>query len=131
MKVRNHLFHTGNASRHGINHVELIAVVDTHVRIGRPNQHRVNSSVSGLQIVEISIHRVLPGDRVIEIAVLHHHLRLNEAALSPLQGRNLVARAVVSDPDSSFCAPMGNVTQPCFVISAGALAILRVPRIVR
>ncbi len=85
MKVGDHLFHAFDAAGHGAHHVVLIAVVDAHVRIGRPDENRIDAAVSLLEVVEIAIDRVLAGDRIVEVAVVHHHLRLNEAGLGPLQ----------------------------------------------
>ena len=91
VKIRNHLPHAGNSSRHAANHVVLIAVVDSHVRISRPDQHRIDSSVALFQIVEIAIDGVAVGDGIIEIAVLHHHLGLEETGLCPLECGEVVA----------------------------------------
>ena len=41
VKILYHLFDTSYASRHRTDYVELIAVVDTHVRIRRPNQNGI------------------------------------------------------------------------------------------
>src|ERR1039458_3853224 len=131
MEVCDHLFHAGDPSRHGTDHIELVSVVDAHVRIRRPNQYRVNSSVARMQIVEIAIDRVLPGNRIIEITILNHHLRLNEAALSPLKGRNLVASAFLSVSDSSSRPPVCDVVQPGLMGFAGALAVTGIPLIFR
>ena len=52
VEICDHLLHPGHASGHGANHVVLISVIDAHVRIGGPDKHRVDSSISLFQIVE-------------------------------------------------------------------------------
>src|SRR6201987_5994591 len=76
MEVRNHLAHARYATRHGADHVVLVAVVDSHVRVRRPDDHGVYSAVSLLEIIKITVDRVAVRYWVVEIAVLHHHLRL-------------------------------------------------------
>jgi hypothetical protein len=46
VKVVNHLANARNAARHRANHVVLIPVVDAHVRIGRPDEHGIDSAVA-------------------------------------------------------------------------------------
>ena len=120
MEVRNHLPHARNTSWHGADHVVLVAVVDSHVRIRGPDQHRIDSAVSLFQIIEITIHRVAVRDRIVEITVFDHHLRLKKAGLRPLECRQVVARAVVADANPAFIAPMPNVGQPGIMLILSA-----------
>ena len=48
-------FTPGNAAGHAANHVVLIAVVDPHVRIGRPDQHGIDAAIALLKIVKIAV----------------------------------------------------------------------------
>ena len=116
MEIGDHLPHAGDASRHAADQVVLVAVIDAHVRIGGPDQHRVDSAIALLQIIEIAIDGVLVRDRIVEIAVLHHHLRLNEAGLRPLQRGQVITRAVVADANAAFIAPVVNIGQPGVVV---------------
>ena len=59
MEVGNHLTHARHASRHGANHVMLVSIVDSHVWIGGPDEHGVDSAIALLEIIEIAIDRVL------------------------------------------------------------------------
>ena len=53
MKVSNHLPHAGDTSGHRADEVELVAIVDSHVRIRRPDQYRINTTVSFIKVIEI------------------------------------------------------------------------------
>src|ERR1041385_177588 len=53
-------------------HVVLIAIIDTDVGINRPNEHRINSAVTSLQVVQIFVDGITPCLRVVEVAVLAH-----------------------------------------------------------
>ena len=59
----------------------LVAIIDADIRVDVPNQHTVYSAVASLEIVEITIDRVLARDRIVEITILDHHLGVNEIAL--------------------------------------------------
>ena len=116
VKVGDHLPHAGDATRHRANHVVLIAIVDAHIRICGPDQYRVDAAVAFLEIVEIAIDRIFARDRIVEIAILDHHLRLDEARLRPRQRRDFVARAVVADSNETFHAPVPDVGEPRIVL---------------
>ena len=83
MKVRDHLSNSNDSSRHAVDHVDLVPIVDAQVGVRRPNQDRVDASIPLLQIIQVPVHGVFSGDGVKEKAVLHHHLRLDEAGLRP------------------------------------------------
>src|SRR5579859_7094380 len=120
MEVRNHLAHARNASRHRPDQVVLVAVIDPHIGIGRPDQNRVNSAVSFFQIVEIAIDGVAVRYRIVEIAVLYHHLWLEETGLGPLKCRHIVAGTLVADANASFIAPVTDVGQPGIMLALSA-----------
>ena len=102
------------------NHVELVAIVDAHVGIGGPDQHRVDAAIALLEIVEIAIDGVLAGDGIVEVAILHHHLRLDEAGLRPLERGQIIARTVIADADAPLGAPVLKVLQPVGMRSRSA-----------
>jgi hypothetical protein len=79
VEICDHLLHTGHASGHGADHVVLIPVIDAHIRIGGPDEHRIDSAITLLDIIEIAIDGVLVGDRIVEISILDHHLWLKKA----------------------------------------------------
>jgi hypothetical protein len=43
---------------------------------------------------------------------MHHHLRLNETGLRPLEFGPIIFARIKSNPDSSLIAPMANVLEP-------------------
>lgn len=67
MEIGDHLFHAGNATGHTANHVVLVAVIDAHVRVGRPDQDGVDPAVSLLEIVDITVDGVLAQDGIIKV----------------------------------------------------------------
>ena len=79
MKISNHLPHAFHAAGHRAHHILLVPVVDSHVWIGGPDEHGVDAAVALFQVVEITVNGVFSGDWIVEVAVMHHHLRLNEA----------------------------------------------------
>ena len=127
MEVRDHLAYPRHAARHGPNQVVLIAVVDAHVRIRRPDQHCIDSAVALFKIVEITVDRVSVRDRIVKIAVFHHHLRLEKARLGPLERGQVVARAIVADSNPAFVAPVADVGQPGIVLVLACTEWNRLP----
>ena len=115
VKVGDHLADALDTPRHRRNHFKLIPVVDPHVGVGSPNQHRIDPAIAFFQVVEIAIDGIAPSGWVVEIAILNHHLRLDEAGLGPFQGRELVARGVVGDADTAFRAPVLDVAEPALM----------------
>ena len=115
MEVGNHLAHTINAAGHGLNHLKLVAVVDPHVWIGSPDEHRINAAVALFYIVEVAIDSVTASQLIVEIAIVNHHLRLHKARLGPAECRHLVARRIESGADAALGAPVFNVAQPALV----------------
>ena len=51
------------------------------LRIRVPDQDRVDTSVTFLEVVKITVHRIAASDEIIEVAVLDHHLGLDETRL--------------------------------------------------
>jgi hypothetical protein len=112
MKVGHHLAHAFDSTRHRAHHVELIAVIDSHIWVGRPYQHGINATVTAVQIIEILVDRVFAGQRIIEILVVHHHLRLDETGLRPLQSGHLIAALIVTNANAALFAPVRDIRQP-------------------
>ena len=94
----------------------LISVIDAHVRIGGPDEHRVDSAIALLDIIEITIDGVFMGDRIVEISILHHHLWLKKARLRPLERRQVIPRAVIPYANAAFITPVSNVGQPSIML---------------
>src|SRR6202789_4739134 len=94
MEVVDHFADALDAPRHGADHVMLVAVIDTHVGISRPDEHRVDASVTLIEIIEVAVHRVLARLWIIEVAILHHHLRLYETGLRPGKLRHRIGSIV-------------------------------------
>ena len=115
MKVANHLPHSGHSARHAADQIVLVAVIDAHVRIGRPDQHRVDSAVALFQIIEIAIDGVLARDRIVEVAVLNHHLRLNEAGSESTRTR--ACRIATHRSQSGYAAHPANAGYPRATLS--------------
>ena len=74
---------------HGADVVVLVPVVDAYVRVGGPHQHRINAVVTGAEVVQVLVDRVLLRVRVPKEAVVGHHLGLYVGVLGPQQLRNL------------------------------------------
>ena len=106
VEVGDHLANAFDAAGHGLDHLQLVAVVDAHVWIGGPDEHGVDAAVAFFEIVEIAVDGVAAGDGVIEVAVLDHHLRLDEAGLGPLERGQFVARWVEGGADAALGAPV-------------------------
>src|ERR1700682_3580227 len=119
VKIGNHLTHARYSTWHGANHVVLVAIVDTHIRIRRPNQNSVNAPIPLFQIVQVPIHRVAICTGIIKVTIFDHHLRLNKTRLRPLQFRKLVARPFIADPNAPLVAPVPYVRQPIFMLGIG------------
>src|SRR5713226_2930446 len=66
IEVGNHLLHAGDTSGHAANHVVLIAVIDTKVRVGRPDQDSIDSAVPLFEIVEVTLNGVLARDGIVK-----------------------------------------------------------------
>ena len=106
VKIVDHLLQAGDAAGHVARQIVLVAIVDADVRIDGPDQHAVDAAVALFQIVEIAVDRVLAGDRIVEVAILDHHLRLHEVALRPLQLGAIVLGVVVADADQLLVPPV-------------------------
>ena len=66
MEVGNHLRTPATPPGMAADQVVLIAIVDAHIRISRPDQDGIDAAVALFEIVEVSVHRVLARDRIVE-----------------------------------------------------------------
>ena len=112
MEIFNHLPEPCRAARHVHQQVVLVAVVNADVRVGVPDENGINSPVALFEIVEVAVHGEAACHWVVESAILDHHLRLDEARLSPLELGAVIFNAVVAHADQMFEAPMLEVGQP-------------------
>ncbi len=120
MKVRNHLPHAGNAARHRAHHIQLVPIVDPHVGISRPDQHSIDPAIALVQVIQIAVDCVLPRHRIIEIPVMHHHLRLKETRLRPFERRRLIPRRIVPNANPPLRPPVRHIREPLLVRGVGA-----------
>ena len=120
MEVGDHVLHTGNASGHASNHVVLISIVNSHVRVSWPDQNRINAAVAFLKVIKVSVYGVLPCDGIIKEPVLHHHLGLHETRLRPQQGGQIVPRTIVADTNTTFHSPVRDIGKPCVMFCLAA-----------
>ena len=95
----------------------MVAVIDAHIRIGGPEEYGVDSAVALFEIAKIPIDGVSARDRIIEIAVVDHHLWLHEARLSPPERGQIISRTAVADANAPFVPPVGDIGEPCFVFA--------------
>ena len=109
MEVIHHFAHTWNAARHGADQVVLVAIIDAHIRIGRPDKNCIDAAKSLLEIIEVAVNRVFAGNRIIEISLLDHHLRLDKGRLRPFESRQLISLRAIANADLPLCTPMGEV----------------------
>jgi hypothetical protein len=128
MKVSNHLLQAIDAARHGANHVVLITIVDAHIWIGSPDQDSIDAAIALVEVVQVAINRVLPALRIVEVAVMHHHLRLDETGLRPLQSRYLIPCAIVANANAALCPPMGDICKPLLMSKGRAGRVASLPR---
>ncbi len=97
---------------HAEQHVDLIASVDAHIGVGWPNQHGIDAAISLLEVVQEAVDRVAPRRGVVEIAVLHHYLRLYVRALCPFQAGVVVAGDVQPHANATLGAPRPDIGEP-------------------
>ena len=90
MKVCDRLPHSRYASGHRANEIVLVAIVDSHIWVRGPDEHGINTAVSFLQVIEITVHGVAARNWIIEVTVVNHHLRLEKTGLGPLESRQVV-----------------------------------------
>jgi len=90
----------------------LVSIVDASVWINRPNKYGIDSAVTLLKIIEIAVDCVFARDRIVEITVVHHHLGLHKAVLSPLKLGQSVAGSIVPDINTALSTPVRNVSEP-------------------
>ena len=105
MELVDHFADARDAARQIAVHIVLIAIVDADVRIDGPEQNGVDAAVALVDVVEIAIDRVFARDRVVEIPILDHHLRLNERRLAPFQLGTLILGIVIFDALAGVVAP--------------------------
>jgi hypothetical protein len=100
--------HTRRAAGHGANQIKRVAVVDPEVRVRRPDQSLVDSTIALVQITEPFVNSVpraigpVSQRLVVEESVVWMHLRANVSRLRPFQrsvrqgfrGRVVVANRV-------------------------------------
>ena len=113
VEIRHHLPDARQAARQRAHHVVLIAGIDADVAINRPHQHAVDAAIAPFQIIQVTIHSVFTGHWIVEIAVLHHHLRLNETALRPLERGPIILGARVMHFAQPLLPPMAHRVEPC------------------
>src|SRR5580700_5339077 len=99
MKIVDHLFDGLEPSRQVLKKIVLAPAVNPNVRVRVPDEYAVNSAITLIHVIEISIDRILARCRIIKLSVVDHHLRLNKAGLCPKQSRIPIESIVVSSPD--------------------------------
>ena len=112
MEIADHLADAGRAAGQVAQQVVLVAIVDADVRVNRPKQDGVDSAVAFVEVIEIAIDRVLAGDRVVEIAVFDHALRLDIRPLCPAKLGAAVLGIVVFDPLAGRLPPGLHTFEP-------------------
>src|SRR5580658_9823692 len=130
MEILDHLAQGWDPARQIASQVPLIAVVDSYIRINRPDQHAIHTAVALVDIAQVAIDRILSGGRIVEIALLGHHLRLNKIALRPEEFGAPVFDIVVAHADEALAPPLAQVAEPGLVFAASGdlpLAQFRYP----
>src|ERR1022692_1181534 len=112
MKITDHLAETIETAGHGAQHIVLIAVVYADVGVRVPDENGVNASVTLLQVVKITVHSVAVSYRIVESAIFHHHLGLNETGLRPLQRGIAIVGVVETHADAVLEAPVLKLSHP-------------------
>ena len=129
VKIGDHLSEASEPAGHVAQEVELVAIVDADVGIDGPEQHAIDAAVAMVEIGEEAVDGVAAGLGVVEVAVFHHGLRLDEAALGPLQFGALVEFAVQAGADTTLLTVLLQLLQPLGGVGlrgrAGKLLALR------
>lgn len=121
VKISDHLPDAGCAARHGEDHVQLIAVVDAQIGIGGPDDHRIDAAIALVEIVQIPGHGVFAACRIIEVAIFHHHQRLDKTRSRPFESGGGISRAVIADINSPLHPPVVERSQEAVVTIGVAL----------
>ena len=56
----------------------LVAIIDAHVGISRPDENGVDPAKSLLKIIKVAVNCIFARNGIIEISILNHHLRLDK-----------------------------------------------------
>jgi hypothetical protein len=112
MKVRDHLPESRNTARHIAREVVLIAIIDTDVRINRPDQDAVDAAIAFFKIFEVVVNGVFARHRIVKETILDHHLRLEEIALRPRELGPRILLAAIAGTNQPLIAPVADVAQP-------------------
>jgi hypothetical protein len=83
MKVLHHHAQGGYSARQTTEQIVCAAVVDADVGVTVPQQDAVDAPHALIQIVEVTVYRVLTGGGIEEVSLLHHHLGLHVTGLRP------------------------------------------------
>src|SRR5579883_2766829 len=109
VKVLNHLPQARDSARHVTNQVKLIAIVNSDVGIGWPDEHGVDAAIALVEIIQVTLDGVPARLWIVEISVVRHHLRLDESLLRPSQFRAVILHAVVADTNPMLHPPVTNI----------------------
>ena len=85
-------FDASNAAGQRPDHVILVAIIDTKLREGGPQQYRIDTPVPLPHVVKVLVHRVVQCFRIVEEEVVRVYLWLYVRGLGPLQSRSLCPR---------------------------------------
>src|SRR3954453_8254818 len=98
----------------------LVAIIDSHVGIGLPNEDAINSAIASVEVIEVTIHCVPASNRIVKVSIMHHHLGLDKTGLRPLKGREGEPRWIIPDADSALGAPMHEIRKPLLMSERSA-----------
>src|ERR1700722_2810496 len=112
VKLLHHLAECRNASWKITKQVELVATIDSKVRIDVPNQYRVDGSDAAFSLVQEPVNCVLGVLKIVEIAVPDQELDLRKNVLRPLQLRPLELAAIVANASAAIRSPRLQLFKP-------------------
>ena len=112
VQIVHHFLERGEAAGHVAQEVELVAVVDADVGIDGPEEDGIDAAVAAVEVVEETVDGVPAGGGVVEVAVFHHGLGLDEGALRPLEFGARVEVAGETGADAAFGAVARDLGEP-------------------
>mmetsp|Transcript_21513 Transcript_21513/g.55021 ORF Transcript_21513/g.55021 Transcript_21513/m.55021 type:complete len:373 (-) Transcript_21513:44-1162(-) len=86
--------------------IPLIAIVNAHVRVARPQHHRVDSTISSLQIVEKLVDSPLVALLIVQKAIPQQDLGLHIRCAGPVHRRILICLARVIGDTALLSPPL-------------------------
>src|ERR1700678_3149718 len=103
---------TGQSARKILQKIELIAVVDSEIRINLPDEYSINFPQPLLGLIQKTVDCVFVFFRVVQASIPDQNLHLQEDMLRPFQIGPLVLGAVISKSHPPISTPRLEPVKP-------------------